>query len=687
MKRFVVAALILASLILLSTSMLVAAQYQTPPVGPDGQIIEEPGVFSLPGADQANLSAPEADLVQPGQTSYDSGWVSISPDQAVTLVHALGGNPDTYVVDMLYRADTVDGINVRYYGGADFGVNPAPGHNPEDRVGAYWRSLDANTITIYRRPEDTYAEQIRIRIRVDLSPNYDSGWVSLATNTTTTLNHNLGGSVGDYIVDLTYNSPGNGINQRYYGGADFGTLNTVGSEDDRVGAYWRSLSTTSITVFRRAEDTFASQIRVRIWVRPRATYDSGWVAINQDQAITLSHNIGGDVDNYVVDMEFNDGGANGINQRNFGGADTGALPSPGLVPDDRVGAYWRSLDEATITIYRRPQDIYAPQIRIRIYVYWDPPRPDYDSGWVVMTPDTATTLQHNLGGNASDYYVNMLYRSSGDGINLRYLGGADFGAKNTVGADSDRVGLYWRSLTNTSITVYRRPEDDFAEQVRVRIWRMPKPSYDSGFFAITAGAAATTLNHNLGGLYQTEYLVDLQYYNPSDGTNQRYYGGADFGAKTTVGADNDRQGAYWRSLGSATIAVYRRPEDTYAAQVRVRIWHIAPPDYDSGWVAITQDTATTLTHGLGGFPDTYLVDMYQWDNVDNGMNQRHLGGADFGNLPPAGYAADDRVGAYWRTLTGTQVTVYRRPEDGFSDYLRLRIWDQTTRVYLPGLKK
>lgn len=688
MKRFLVFALILVSLLVSSSGFQAAAQDQTPPVSPDGRVVEEAGVLSSSSPDQPEIAAPESTLTQPGQTNYDSGWVAILPDQAVTLVHNLGGDPDDYVVDMQYQADTVDGINVRYFGGVDFGANPAPGHNSEDRVGAYWRSLDASTITIYRRPEDTYAEKIRIRIRVDTSANYDSGWVALAVNSTIVLNHNLGGNADDYLVDLEYKSAGSGINQRYYSGADFGSLTTVGAENDREGAYWRSLTNTSITVFRRAEDIYATQVRVRLWLRPRATYDSGWVAINPDQAIILIHNIGGDIGNYVVDMEFNDGGANGINQRNFGGADTGVNPSPGLAENDRVGAYWRTLDASTITIYRRPQDIYAPQMRIRIYDYWDPPMPDYDSGWMDMTQDVAQTLTHNLGGNANDYYVSMMYRNTDSGINLRYYGGADFGNKNMVGNDSDRVGLYWRTLTSSSITVYRRPEDTYAAQVRVRIWRMPKPSYDSGFFAISPGAAATTLSHNLGGSYQGEYLVDFQYYNASDGINQRYYGGADFGNKTTVGSDNDRQGAYWRSLDNTSITVYRRPEDTYATQVRVRIWRVALPDYDSGWIAMTQDVATPLIHNLGGYPDAYLVDFYQWDtDIANTMNQRHLGGADFGTLPPVGYAAEDRVGAYWRSLTDAGVTVYRRPDDGFSDYVRIRIWNYTPYLYLPVIKK
>jgi hypothetical protein len=167
-----------------------------------------------------------------------------------------------------------------------------------------------------------------------------------------------------------------------------------------------------------------------------------------------------------------------------------------------------------------------------------------------------------------------------------------------------------------------------------------------------------------------------------NGVNQRHYGGADWGAKNTT--NNARMGAYWRSLTNSSITVYRRPEDTYAPQIRVRLWRMASPDYASGWAALTQDVAKALSHNLGGSTENYLINMLFWDtSVDNLVNQRHYGGADLGINPPAGYNADDRVGAYWRTLTSSSITVYRRPEDGFADFAYIRIWVTPHRVYLP----
>ena len=653
--------------------------------GPGG---EEPGssAISAPAAPLEPAAIEALGRAFSGGPAYDSGWVNLDPDEARTLTHNLGGNSDNYVVDMQYRTRGVDGINLRYYGGADFGIHPAPGHAENDRVGAYWRSLTTANITVYRRPEDSYAEQVRIRIWIDSSPDYDSGWVAIPVDGANTLAHNLGGNVDAYVVDMQYRSTGSGVNQRYYGGADFGDTISIGSPDDRVGAYWRSLTTTNITVFRRAEDTYAAEVRIRIWQRPRATYDSGWVNINPDQAITLNHNIGGDVNNSLVDMLYRTPDVNGVNTRYVGGADFGVKPAPGHLVDDRVGAYWRSLSDTSLTIYRRPEDDYAPQVRIRIFRFWDIPSPDYDSGWVAVTPDTALTLNHNLGGDPNTYLVDTQYRSQTvDGINLRYYGGSDFGDTITLGSPNDRVGAYWRSLTNSSIIIYRRPEDTYAAQMRIRIWRTPKPDYDSGWVAKAPDEPATVLNHNLGGNYQADYFVDFEYRNAADGINQRYYGGADFGALAfSGGSENTRTGAYWRSLSGQSVSIYRRPDDVYAEQLRLRIWRIAMPDYDSDWVALNPDQAKELSHNLGDLTDGYLVQMFQWDtDVANTLNQRHFGGADFGNLPPSGYAENDRVGAYWRSLTSDSITVYRRPEDGFSEFVRLRIWNFNHKLYLP----
>lgn len=301
---------------------------------------------------------------------YDSGWVSVERDQALSMVHNLGGNTDDYVVDMQYRIEDANGVNQRYYGGVDLGAKSFSGTMNDARVSAYWRSLTSSSISVYRRPDDVYAQQIRIRIWRSPSPDYDSGWVSLTAGAAATvLNHGLGGNADHYVVDMQYRMDDvNGVNHRYFGGTDFGaTAFGGGHEDERVGLYWRSLNNASITLFRRDEDIYTPEARVRIWVKPAPAYDSGWVSLDEDAAQTLVHNLRGNPADYVVDMQYRVDDVNGVNLRYYGGADFGAQPAPGYSEDDRVGAYWRSLTATSITVYRRPEDSYAPEVRIRIF--------------------------------------------------------------------------------------------------------------------------------------------------------------------------------------------------------------------------------------------------------------------------------------------------------------------------------
>ena len=656
MNRKILWNTILTLILLLSLlgGVTLAQEPEPPPHDPDGVLAA--------GQNAASAAAFS------GGPDYDSGWISIGQDEVKTLTHNLGGSTDNYVVDMQYQ-NSGSGINQRYYGGAGFGANLSG--KEDNRVGAYWRSLTTSSIAVYRRMEDTYAEQIRIRIWVDSSPDYDSDWVSLTAGAAaTTLTHSLGGSADDYVVDMQYKY-GSTVNQRYYGGADFGA-NVSGKEDNRVGAYWRSLTTSSIAVYRRAEDTYAEQVRIRIWVRPTPTYDSGWVSINQDQAQTFTHNIGGNADDYVVDMQYQNSGS-GINQRYYGGADFGANVSG--KEDDRVGAYWRSLTTSSITVFRRAEDTYAEQVRIRIWHSWRPPVPGYDSGWTAIGQAQALQFSHNLGGDPDDYLVNLSFQDDNtfNGINHRSFGGHDYGA-NASAKEDNRYGVYWRQLTGTAIYVYRRAEDTYAEQVRIRIWVMPAPAYDSNWTATSPGSVSI-FTHNLGG-DPDDYLIDLSFQDGDsfNGINQRSYGGQDYGAQAG-GKEDDSYGVYWYSLNGTSLRVYRRIEDTYADQVRVRIWFMAAPDYDSTWTAINTDQALQFLHNQGGNENSYLVDL-SFKDASYEINQIGYGGMDLVN--------DNRWGAYWRHLTGTDIYVYRRAEDAYADEVRVRIWDTMPyRLYLP----
>ncbi len=95
---------------------------------------------------------------------------------------------------------------------------------------------------------------------------------------------------------------------------------------------------------------------------PRPAYDSGWVSIEQDVGKMIWHNIGGNVSNYVVDMQFKDtsGAGAGINNGGFGGYGS---------DNKYFGGFWYGLAANAIYVRRYPDDSNLDQVRIRIWVY------------------------------------------------------------------------------------------------------------------------------------------------------------------------------------------------------------------------------------------------------------------------------------------------------------------------------
>jgi hypothetical protein len=95
---------------------------------------------------------------------------------------------------------------------------------------------------------------------------------------------------------------------------------------------------------------------------PRPAYDSGWVAIAAGDSQILAHNIGGNVDNYVIDMQFKTSVQTfGINNFAMGGDRSGG-------DTFEYGASWFGLDSTHIGVLRWPNSV-SEEIRVRIWVY------------------------------------------------------------------------------------------------------------------------------------------------------------------------------------------------------------------------------------------------------------------------------------------------------------------------------
>lgn len=92
---------------------------------------------------------------------------------------------------------------------------------------------------------------------------------------------------------------------------------------------------------------------------PRPAYNSGWLRIGLNATNTRTHNLGGNIDDYVVDLtckNVNDS----INNRGVGGDWNW---------EEHYGVYWYDLTTSTITVRRMEEDHFCPQFRVRIWVY------------------------------------------------------------------------------------------------------------------------------------------------------------------------------------------------------------------------------------------------------------------------------------------------------------------------------
>jgi len=98
---------------------------------------------------------------------------------------------------------------------------------------------------------------------------------------------------------------------------------------------------------------------------PIPDYDSGWLSIGQGEQKVLTHKLGGNADNYFVDMESKTtSGAYGINQFNHGGEKWRSNNNYMY-----FGVFWLRLNTNSITVIRWKDDIRSDNIRIRIWKY------------------------------------------------------------------------------------------------------------------------------------------------------------------------------------------------------------------------------------------------------------------------------------------------------------------------------
>ena len=300
------------------------------------------------------------------------------------------------------------------------------------------------------------------------------------------------------------------------------------------------------------------------------------------------------------------------------------------------------------------------------------PAPDaqgWTSGWVAIAPGETLALAHNLGGAAEDYQVQLWFLDLplGQGLGIHNFG---YGG---IEAEDVHYGAYWQNLTSTGIEVVRGPGDGTADMVRVWIWKpRPAPDVCTDWLDATPGSFTQAL-HQLGGDPE-DYAISLWFKDGSGRIHQEGYGGLeDAGIQT---------GAYWADPTVSYIPVYRCPGDSFADQVRVCVAiPDDPPAYDSGWWPIGPGTTLTLTHGVGGSLNGYIVDVEFQDVEALGIHIAGMGGNFY---DPSGEGADSvEQGAHWQRLTDSTIELVRQDSDPYVDQVRVRIWQRKVQVFLP----
>jgi predicted outer membrane repeat protein len=284
----------------------------------------------------------------------------------------------------------------------------------------------------------------------------------------------------------------------------------------------------------------------------------------------------------------------------------------------------------------------------------------WTSGWVSIDPDEVLVFEHNLGGNPDDYAVDLWFNDTDGslGANRRNYGGLEW--------NNGWYGARWQRLTSNTIEVYRYPDDNVADQVRVTVW-IPAAvanQWDSGWVNIEQGQTLP-FNHNLN-ISADNLTVVLWFKSTIWGIHHIAFGGL------SIDDPIAQRGAYWHNLTGNAIQVTRLPDDPYIQQVRLVVQRATTPHYDSGWQNIATGSTLDLAHNLNWNPDLLIV-RAECNDDDLGINQRYAGGDHNGGWR----------GANLQNLTANSVTVARRVNDAYCDQVRVRIWKRNMFVYLP----
>jgi hypothetical protein len=288
------------------------------------------------------------------------------------------------------------------------------------------------------------------------------------------------------------------------------------------------------------------------------SYDSGFVAVARSTTQTVTHNLGGNADNYLALVDCK--------------GDSGVYPGP-LRWDEAGGSrgfFADGVTAGTARLFRAPDDGFC-EGGVRIRIWASPPDPDYTSDFVALAPGASQPVTHSLGGNADNYLVLVDCK----GANNLYPGPLFW-----QGITGNHVGFSAFALGDSSVWLDRGHNDTLCSAgVRVRIWASPpSPDFTSGLLTLATGDIRT-VTHNLGGNADHYVaIVDARW-----GASATYPGL--YPGPLRYMAFGDHVGFYADGVTSSIARLRRAPNDPFAEMIRIRIW--------SSTTAVSTPTVTT----------------------------------------------------------------------------------------------
>ncbi|MBN2147932.1 MAG: hypothetical protein JW726_11110 [Anaerolineales bacterium] len=299
----------------------------------------------------------------------------------------------------------------------------------------------------------------------------------------------------------------------------------------------------------------------------------------------------------------------------------------------------------------------------------------WTSGWVDIAQGQWMPLAHDLGGDPTQYGMELWFYSSteGLGVHRRNYGGLEFNGSYS--------GAYWYRLNESNISIFRYENDNSVERVRVTLWIRPdSEGYQSEWMEIDPGETLT-INHNLN-VTATDLTAAVWFRSTALGIHHVGYGGIIQEAPPEI------LGAYWHNLTDNSVQVTRGTHDDNVEEVMVMVNEADPPAYDSmetpgAWDDLAIGAATTFHHNLNVDINTMVVRDECYDPTEGGygIHQRYAGGE---------YASfSGWQGVSVQNLTETDVDLVRRQNDLVCPQGRVRIWLPATTylTYLPLVLK